>query len=208
MIKIIALILTFFLTGCASFLQQSTLTTQKPVNHYLPWAQRKTQLNALKNWQANGNIAIQVKKSARSNASPGTNASFSWQQMQANYELRLFGPFGSRGILLSGNPQQVTLFTRDKVFTADNAERLLSQQLGLHLPILPLYYWLRGLPAPQLRYTINLDAYNRLLKLRQSGWQIEYLHYSNVGKLDVPDQMILINPPWKIRLLITHWDID
>jgi len=201
MIKIIALILTFFLSGCASFLQ-APITTNKPVNHYLPWAQRKAQLNTLQNWQANGNIAIHTSKGS------GANASFNWQQIQRNYQLRLFGPFGIQSILLSGNPQQVTLFARNQVVSADNAESLLAQQTGLHLPVSQLYYWLRGLPAPQLRYTICLDAYNRLLKLRQSGWRIEYLHYTNVGKLDIPDQIVLTHPQWKIRILVTHWDIN
>lgn len=200
MIKIIAIILTFFLGGCASFSQQPSIT--KPVNHYLPWAQRKAQLNTLQNWQANGNIAIHAKKGS------GANASFSWEQIQHNYQLRLFGPFGIQSILLSGNPQRVTLYARNQVVSADNAESLLAQQTGLHLPVSQLYYWLRGLPAPQLRYTINLDAYNRLLKLRQSGWRIEYLHYTNVGKLDIPDQILLTHPDWKIRILITHWDIN
>src|SRR5205814_3881096 len=125
MIKIIALILTFFLSGCASFLQQP-VQANKSVNHYLPWAQRKAQLNTLQNWQANGNIAIHAKKGS------GANASFSWEQIQRNYQLRLFGPFGIQSILLSGNPQQVTLYARNQVVSADNAESLLAQQTGLH----------------------------------------------------------------------------
>lgn len=202
MIKIIALILTFFLSGCTSFLQQPTITLNKPVNHYLPWAQRKIQLNTLQAWQANGNIAIHTTKNS------GVNASFSWQQIKTQYELRLFGPFGAQSILLSGNPQQVILLAHNQTYTAQNAERLLTQQLGLHLPVSELYYWLRGLPAPQMRYTSNLDAYNRLLQLRQSHWRINYLHYTNVGNIDIPDHIELSNGSWKVKVLITHWNLN
>ncbi|MES2141944.1 MAG: lipoprotein insertase outer membrane protein LolB [Pseudomonadota bacterium] len=201
MIKIIALILTFFLSGCTSFLQQPTVNLNKPVNHYLPWTQRKTQLNALQNWQANGNIAIHTPKS-------GVNASFSWQQLNANYNLRLFGPFGTQSILLSGTPQQVSLVTHNQTYTAQNAERLLAQQLGLRLPVSELYYWLRGLPAPQSRYTINLDAYNRLLQLRQSHWRINYLHYTNIGNIDIPEHIELSNGQWKVKILVTRWNLN
>lgn len=201
MTKIIALILTFFLCGCTSFIQQPPLKLNKPINHYLPWIQRKAQLNALEDWQANGNIAIHSKKGS------GVNASFSWQQLKTNYQLRLFGPFGTQSILLSGNPQQVTLSAHNQTTTAQTAESLLTQQLGLYLPVSQLYYWLRGLPAPQSRYTINLDAYNRLLQLRQSHWRINYLHYTNVGRVDIPDRMVLSNAQWKVQIIITHWDL-
>lgn len=202
MVKIIALILTFFLTACANTFQTPPLYATKPINHYLPWAQRKAQLMSLPDWQAHGNIAI------HSNQNSGVNASFSWQQIKTQYQLRLFGPFGAQSVLLSGNPKQVCLLTHNQTITADNAEHLLAQQLGLHLPASQLFYWLRGLPAPQSRYTVNLDAYNRLMKLRQSGWRIHYLHYTNRGKIDIPDRLELSNGTWKVRIIINNWDFN
>jgi outer membrane lipoprotein LolB len=197
--KILALILTFFLSGCVNTLPAPNFYTGKSINHYLSWTQRKKQLNELHAWLANGNIAIRGINGA------GVNSSFSWQQNVTQYQLRLFGPLGTSSILLLGNPQHVTLLTHNQTFTASNAEQLLAQQLNIHLPVSQLYYWLRGLPAPQTRYTMNLDAYNRLMQLRQSGWRISYLHYTNNGKLDIPDRLLLVNPQWKIQILITHW---
>jgi outer membrane lipoprotein LolB len=200
--KIIALIVTFFLGGCSTFFHPPALYPNKPVSHYLAWTQRKTQLNGVTDWQANGNIAIHAKKGS------GANASFSWQQIKANYQLHLFGPFGTQSVLLSGSPQRVTLIAHNQTTSAQNAERLLEQQLGLHLPVSQLYYWLRGLPAPQLRYTASLDAYNRLLKLRQSGWRIDYLQYTNSGKLDIPERIELSNAYWTVRIAITRWEFN
>lgn len=199
---IIALILTLFLSACSTFSPPTTLFPKKPVNHYMAWAQRKTQLNALTNWQANGNIAMHANKGT------GANAAFSWQQTKTNYQLRLFGPFGTQSILLLGNPKQVTLIAHNQTTCAQDAEHLLMQQAGLYLPVSQLYYWLRGLPAPQSRYTVNLDTYNRLLKLRQSGWRINYLHYTNSGTLDIPDHIELSNGQWQVRILITHWEFN
>jgi outer membrane lipoprotein LolB len=199
---IIALILTLLLSACSTFFQTTFPPAKKTVNHYLAWTQRKAQLNALTNWQANGNIAIHANKRT------GTNAAFSWQQIKTSYQLRLFGPFGSQSILLLGNPKQVTLIAHNQTTHAQDAEHLLMQQLGLYLPVSQLYYWLRGLPAPQSRYTVNLDAYNRLLKLRQSGWRINYLHYTNSGTLDIPKHIELSNGQWQVRILITHWEFN
>jgi outer membrane lipoprotein LolB len=197
--KIIALILTFFLTACTSFSPSSGLYSDKPINHYLPWAQRKAQLNALQTWRANGNIVIHGEEAY------GTNASFSWQQTKQNYQLLLFGPLGTQSVLLAGNPRQVTLLTHNQTVVAQNAEQLLAQQLGLHLPVSQLHYWLRGLPAPHSPYIVNLDAYNRLLKLRQSGWRINYSQYTNNGKIDIPERIELSNGQWQAKILIVHW---
>jgi len=196
----IAFILTFILTGCANFSQAPIRYPHKPINHYLSWTQRKAQLNALSDWQANGNIVIHSENGS------GANTSFSWQQAKKNYQLRLFGPLGTHSVLLSGNLRQVTLFTHNQTTTAQNAEQLLAQQLGLHLPISQLHYWLRGLPAPQSRYAISLDAYNRSLTLRQSGWRINYTQYTNSGNVDIPERIELANRQWQVRVLITHWD--
>lgn len=200
--KSIALILTFFLTACANFSQTPNFYPDKTIHHYLPWAKRKTQLNNLQDWSAQGNIAIRATNNS------GLNASFHWQQIKTDYQLRLFGPLGTQTILLHGTPKQVSLFTHKQVYQAKDAEQLLAQQLGLRLPVSQLYYWLRGLPAPQSRYTINLDAYNRLLKLRQSGWKIDYLQYTNSGRIDIPNRLSLSNAQWKVQILITRWNLN
>lgn len=204
-ITIIISLLTFFLSSCASFnrpLVSSPPPVKKIVNHYLPWAQRKTQLNAIKNWHVNGNLA------AHNQQHKGINASFSWEQHNNAYQLSFFGPLGSSSAVLNGNANGISLVTHQQTYTAKNPEQLLQNQLGFRLPVSQLYYWIRGLPAPQSRYTVNLDAYNRLLKLRQSGWHINYLHYTNSETIDLPDLLVIANGAWQIRIAMTHWDIS
>jgi len=200
--KISLIIVSVLLAGCASFNWQAPSRAQaKTINHYLPWEKRKAQLNNLQNWQARGNLA------ARTTNQQGVNASFSWQQHYHCYQLIFFGPLGSQSAVLTGNPERVCLTTHRQTYTAQNPESLLADQLGLRLPISQLYYWLRGLPAPQSRYTTNLDAYNHLLKLRQSGWQVNYTHYSNSGVIDLPDRLEISNEKWQVRIAISHWDL-
>lgn len=190
----------FLLNGCAG-LSDKPLSSSTTINHYLSWSERKNQLKQLRDWQASGNFAV------HSNQKLGVNASFSWQQNEKSYQFHLLGPFGSPSLLLKGDAQHVTLITAQKSYQATTAEKLLQKQLGLRLPVSQLRYWLRGLPAPQARYTSNLDAYNRLLKLRQSGWQVNYLHYTNRGKIDLPDRLLLSYQHWQIKLLILDWNL-
>lgn len=200
--KIVVIILAIFLSSCASFTQAPMpLPQPKIVNHYLPWAYRKAQLNAIQNFRVNGNLAIH-ETSGR-----GVNASFSWEQIYPNYQLSFFGPLGSKSAVLTANPSQISLSTHQQTYYAKNPEQLLQDQLGLNLPVSQLYYWLRGLPAPQSRYTTHLDAYNRVMQLRQSGWCVIYRHFTNLGKIDLPDRIDLSNCQWKVRIKLNHWDI-
>lgn len=205
MIKIITVVVSLLvisLSACSSFSPISSLPPPPHViNHYMPWVKRKAQLDALTSWHANGNLA------ARTRQGKGVNASFSWEQTNpTSYQLTLFGPLGTSSAVLTGHPNQVSLALHQRIFTAKNPEQLLQDQLGLRLPVSQLYYWLRALPAPQSRYTVNLDAFNRLLTLRQSGWLITYNRYTNVGNRDLPDQLEITNRDWQIRIAINHWD--
>ncbi len=200
--KISVIIVTLLLASCASF-NPSTLAAArtKTINHYLPWEKRKAQLNNLQHWQARGNLA------AHSSSQQGINASFSWQQNYHSYQLIFFGPLGSQSAVLAGSPERVCLTTHRQTYTAQSPESLLADKLGLRLPVSQLYYWLRGLPSPQSRYTTNLDAYNHLLKLRQSGWRVDYSHYTNNGVIDLPDRLEISNGQWQVRIAIAHWDL-
>lgn len=204
MCKISVILLgAIFLSSCASFQQTPTpLLQPKVVNHYLPWAYRKTQLNSIQNFRVNGNLAIHTT------SDHGLNTSFSWEQINAHYQLSFFGPFGIQSAVLNGDPNHVSLTTRQQTYKAQSPECLLHDQLGLNLPVSQFFYWLRGLPAPQSRFTFNLDAYNRIMQLRQSGWHVVYQHFSNIGKIDLPDRICLSNKQWQVRLLLNHWDIN
>lgn len=200
--KISVIILAVFLSSCASFTQTPrVLSKPRLVNHYLPWAQRKAQLNAIQNFRVNGNIAV------HETTGHGINASFSWEQIYPNYQLTFFGPLGTQGAVLTGNPYGVNLTTQQKTYHAHTPEQLLQNQLGLNLPVSHFYYWLRGLPAPESRYTSNLDAYNHIMQLRQSSWRVVYQHFTNIGTIDLPDRIELTNCQWKVRIKLTHWDI-
>lgn len=201
---IFLLLVIFSLAGCSATTQQTSSNSfrdfGKPLgNHFLPKKQRQEQLVALQNWTVRGNIAMHTEQK-------GWNASFNWQQQGANYYLTIFGPFGSSAARLTGNPQQVTLQTSNQTFTANSAEVLLQQQLGWSMPISNLYYWLRGMAAPNIKSRQAFDLNNHLVQLYQQDWHIIYLRYIVVNGIDVPNRILISNPHLQARVILTEWD--
>ncbi|MEO8400712.1 MAG: lipoprotein insertase outer membrane protein LolB [Gammaproteobacteria bacterium] len=192
---IIALVASLFiLVGCASLSpppqpQNQTQTTEK----------RVVNLSSIKNWELKGLIAVRANKSAWS-------ANWQWQQTQKNYTISLIGPLGSNSLKLTGAPNQVLLETSDgKKLTSTSPESLLEQQLGWQLPVSNLYYWIRGLPVPNTPAQKHYDAFNHLTDLSQDGWTIQYLRYTSINHIDVPNKIYLANTKMNVKIVINQW---
>ncbi len=203
--KLLLLALMLLLTGCQTLSTRGYMADGKPLgNHYLPWRQRLKQLNSLSAWNASGSIA------ARNQIKGGWSASFNWQQQnRTNYILALFGPLGTNHIEIDGKPNNITLKTSRQTYIANNPETLLQQQVGWRLPVSNLPYWLRGLPAPYSHAThYSHDMNNHMVYLAQDGWEVRYLRYVSVNGIDVPDRILLTNPPWVAHIVIHQWQLN
>lgn len=197
--------LTLFLTGCQTLpTQPSYLVDGKPIgNHYMTWPAREKQLYGLTAWTASGSLA------ARNQIKGGWSASFHWEQEQPRtYELALFGPLGMNPIQIQGTPTQVTLKTSKQTLTAENPEVLMQHALGWQLPVSNLTYWLRGLPVPRVPEGHAVDMNNHIVHLKQEGWNVQYLRYVSIHGVDLPDRILLINPPWIAHIVIQHWQLN
>ncbi|MBN1684761.1 MAG: outer membrane lipoprotein LolB [Gammaproteobacteria bacterium] len=180
----------------------STLTrpSASALNQLMSWNQRKAQLAKICQWQIHGAIAIKT-------AEQRLNAHLYWQQKDLNtYQILLFGPLAINTITVDGKMGKVTLLMPNRpALSAKNSEQLLQQQLGWHLPISNLYYWVRGLPSPQASSHKTFDHFHHLTFLRQQQWTIHYEHYMNVEGIDLPDKIELNNPKLNIRMIIASW---
>lgn len=167
------------------------------------WPDRQHTLSNITAWQLQGAIGIQQDTKRWS-------ASINWQQQNAsNYKIRLYGPFGAGAVQLQGQPGLVTLVSNDnpKPVTASSPEGLIAKETGWQLPVASLYYWVRSIPAPGSPSKTSLDSSNRLSTLQQDGWNIQYLDYANIHGIDLPDKMVLTNPPFTIKLVIKRWQL-
>lgn len=79
----------------------------------------------------------------------------------------------------------------------------MQQQLGWHLPISNLYYWIRGLPNPNTKSIKIYDQNHLLVYLKQQGWEIHYAKYIlNKDGLYAPTRINLDNSELNILIII------
>lgn len=196
-IRLATLAFAITLTGCSTVTPPST-KPEKPIAQ-ISWKDRQAALERLRNWQLNGKIAIQTAQDAGS-------ATVDWIQNRSSYQISLYGPLGSHGIKLAGQPGHVTLDTSDgKHFTANNAEQLLAKNWGWNLPVSNLTYWVRGLPVPTSTYSSHFDNSNRLTSLQQQGWNVQFLGYTNEGAIDLPSKISITSATFKTKIVIYQW---
>lgn len=197
LIQITGMILVMTLAACQPLVAPSP--TPPPIQ--LSWKERQLALSRIQNWQINGKVAVRTAQDSGS-------AIVNWIQNNKRYTVSLLGPFGSGGMNLRGQSSQVILKTADgKQYFANNPEQLLAEQWGFRVPISSLMYWIRGLPVSDLPYSKQLDEYNRLITLFQQGWQIQFLSYTTVGKIELPNKIDLSSPELKAKLVIYRWTI-
>lgn len=183
-------------------------TTKPPAPTELPAAKvpegnRLQTISLLQKWDINAQVAV---RNTAENKSETVN--LVWQQNQSNYHLSMFGPMGSHAVKLSGNSQGVVLekSTGEKI-KAKTPETLLAEQTGYELPVSYLYYWVRGLPVPDLRHETHLGQNQQLAELIQAGWRIEYLAYTSVNQMALPTKIFLYHPPVSVKIMISEWKI-
>lgn len=162
------------------------------------WRQHQTLVNQLGAWELSGKLGI---RSDAQNAS----ATLFWLQRNDYYDIVVSGPLGQGSARLQGEQGQTRLTHGGQQIQADSPEQLMEQQLGWTLPLGNLYWWIRGLPAPDSAHLLSLDDDSRAQRLEQDGWQLDYSHYQVLEQLSLPGMIRLQGPQLRATLLIKQW---
>jgi len=163
---------------------------------------RQAQLREHSSWIAVGAVSA-------TQANTHFQASMHWQQQSDNhYHIRFFGPLGLGQANIDYDGKQVFFTDHKHRYQAQTPESLLENQLGIQLPVNDLQYWILGAVAPNQSIThMTLDPYNRLQSLDQEGWHIEYLAFTNVDGVELPQRIRLSQAHTQVKLAIDRWDI-
>jgi outer membrane lipoprotein LolB len=192
----LTLILVTLLAGCAGLGPKEALQGQ---GNPQAWHTYKAQVTAVDGWEISGKVGIR----APSDSGSGT---LYWLQRNDYYDIRLSGPLGRGAARLTGRPGDVSLEVANQGrYQAASPEDLLEQQLGWRLPIGNLVYWVRGLPAPEGKSTVELDSDSRLARLEQAGWTVEYTRYTQQGAYWLPERLKLHGQDLDVTLVIKDW---
>src|SRR5690554_3593949 len=167
------------------------------------WEARQTSLKQLDNWSFRGRTVIRQDKE-------GWNVGVTWQQTQADFAIRLFGPFSQGAVELKGDSQLVTMtFADGDSYSAATPEQLLAEVMGWLLPVSALRDWVRGLPHESIEIDEKkLDEKGRLIQLSQAGWQVEFVEYVPLDGNEVPAKLFIEHPQLSIRLVMNGWKVN
>ena len=119
----------------------------------------------------------------------------------------LSGPVGMKQFRLVSEGAEIRIFKDGHWQSLDSAEQALQEQLGWSLPLQYLPWWLRGLPAPQLRPDeLDISA-GRLRSLRQAGWTVEYPDYQVINTHTLPRTILFRREQVEGKILLKQWTL-
>lgn len=184
--------------GCAQMPGPGASRAPLSAGQQAAWAERSARLARIDQFVVTGRVA---------SGAIGFKADLRWKQRpDGRFELRVAGPFGARAAELSGDAYSVRVRTGDDpaTLTAD-PEAWLEQALGCRLPVRGLRWWALGLPDPQARFDLLIDAQGRPTRLAQHDWQLDYLEYRLVDGVELPRRIEARNGDTRVTLLADRW---
>jgi len=134
-------------------------------------------------------------------------AGLRWTHQTQSDEILLLTPLGQTAARIYRDAGNVTLDDGDKHYQADDAEALMEQVLGWHLPMDGLHHWVLGLAAAEGQAYIERGDYGQITVLRQAGWEVRYLRYAGTQSDSLPTRLQLTRDDLQMQLLIDEWEL-
>ncbi|MFT5691624.1 MAG: outer membrane lipoprotein LolB [Oceanicoccus sp.] len=151
----------------------------------------------IRQWEIKGKVGIRDSQQSGS-------AYLNWQQCGDKFDIKIQGLFGAGAAHLYGDTQSTTIKRAGEpaVETRD-PEKLLSE-IGLPIPVKEMFHWIRGLPEPNLHYSINPSQTG----FQQSGWTLLYPKIANLDNHMLPRKTIAVRNDLKLTLLLKSWNLQ
>ena len=157
--KWVLVLLLAMLGGCA-LLPPATAPVARPVNF-------ESSAFAL-----NGRISFQHLGKRQS-------AGLHWKHLARSDEILLLTPLGQTAARVYRDDTKATLDDGSRHYQDADAEALMQQVLGWHLPLNGLHYWVLGKADPDGAAQIERAANGQISVLRQDGWEVRFLRYAD-----------------------------
>jgi len=168
----------------------------------VPWAERLSSLQGLRHYELQGRVAI-------NNGTDGFSAGLRWQQNDDQALIDLSAPlgFGAAHIQQTDNVLRVTT-SKGVTLDSDAATEQLRSLLGLDAPLHSLRYWITGASDPMSESQVSLDTLQRLVRLDQAGWRVDYGDYSLVrNSIWLPLSLTVTRETLKLKIVIHEWQL-
>ena len=134
----------------------------------------------------------------------GVAGAFSWTHGAGHDAIELATPLGQTLARLESDAGNVTVHLSDgRVETAPTWRALTEKAFGVTIPVDGLAFWIRAVPRPDARYSIERDAAGRVALLRQDGWDVLYAYADDAAQK--PFRVTLSYPgadPVEVRVVV------
>jgi len=158
---------------------------------------RPVDLATLPQWQASGRMAVAA-------GDTGGSGSFDWQQSGDQSRIRVQGPVGIGGLLLTVEGDAVELESGGRKLASQAAWIELEAKLGAPVPARNLRYWMLGIPAPGPALWRSQDPPRTL---EQDGWVIVYERAVEQSGAMLPTRLTATSGTSRVRLVIDRWNL-
>ena len=148
-----------------------------------------------KEWSLNGRIAISDQEQSLS-------ASIDWKHHKNRDEIELSGAFGQGRTRIELLPDEMMVDDGEQQkYYYGKQDELVSDLLGIQVPLSSLKFWVRGLLAPKKDYRIIEKGF------LQSDWTIRYIQMQVIGQDKLPRKIRIENAKAKasLKLVINQW---
>ena len=203
MTRSLILLVVLFLSACATTSPPIKLLSEPPSPaQEKSWQKHFQRVNQISNWMLEGRIVVKTEDD-------GWNGELNWSQRINNYGIQFSAPFGQGAFQLDGSATGVEIrFSDGNSFQAADAETLLIEQLGWHLPLTGFRYWVTGIPTPELTSILKYRPDGRLAALQQGQWLVTYPEYVDIGEVMMPRKVFLENHELSVRLVVDRWGLN
>jgi outer membrane lipoprotein LolB len=188
-----ALALAALLSACA--------TLPKPAVIPTPWSERLPALQSIGHFELHGRLAA-------STGAEGFSAGLRWMQQDDQASIDLSAPlgFGAAHIEQSSGKLQLTT---SKGLTLDSsaASEELRATLGFEPPFASLRYWILGASDPATAAQESVDTQQRLTRLEQGGWQVDYTEFVLVQQQWLPRRLSVTRGSLRLRVVVDSWQL-
>lgn len=195
--------LSFFLTVVALLLSSCTVVRQREDPALLQTQeQREAILLDKKQWVITARIAVSDGKDSGS-------GQMEWHQDDESYEFHFRAPVTGKTWRLYGDANSAVLEGAGNTpFRGGNAEQLLQEKLGWHVPMAQLAAWVRALRAPGSRAELSYNEQNLPAVLKQAGWKVEYKDYFTDRTPALPRKVFASKKNYRVKMVIQEWKLS
>lgn len=161
-------------------------------------AEREAELSVRDHWRLTGRVAV-------SGEGDGGSGRIDWLQRGDVYIIELSAPVSRQSWRLSVDAAGARLEGLEQgPLLGSDAERLLHEATGWHLPLQLLRAWVRGARA-QGPAELHFNEAGLPARLSQHGWEIDYRSWDDSASPALPVRIFAESEGRRVRLVVDRW---